>query len=232
VPDSYVPGLPGIRSAKTATHRIVFKQGDWLSDLALGKIIDGSKSRDPGNTGDLDVLRPGILMGKISASGKYAPALLGVTNGALSASATSITVAAAVVTELVRRIGSSGTFTLLGPPSANGTVASETVTYSAASGTTITCTAISNAYVTGSFIGGTDGSQTALTLVPDGYGIKCTDVDGTTNLDVQFPQFPIAGVITSTQLLPVWPTDTSLQAQIVKWLNAASGGQFVFDHGY
>lgn len=125
-----IPGLPGMRSPKTATHRIVFRQ-DWDYFFGLGKIIDGSKSADPGNTGDTIVLRPGVLMGKITASGKYANSIIDVTAGSLSGSGTSITLSANGASELNRRVGSSGTFTLTGPPTANGTARSLTITYSA-----------------------------------------------------------------------------------------------------
>ena len=57
-----------------------------------------------------------------------------------------------------------------------------------------------------------------------------TDTDGTTSLDVPFPQFPIAGVLTMSQLLPVWPSDTSLRAWIRDQLNTY--GKFVPDYGY
>lgn len=232
-----VTGLPGMRTAQTATPRIVFKGGWPLLFRAGGLYIDGVYSRDPGNTGDLDVLRPGLLMGKRTANNFYAPSILGVANGAILAGAVTITVSAAVVTELVRRIGASGTFKLTGPSVANGSVVTETITYSAASGTTITNTATANAFVTGSFIQPTDGSETPISLIPDEGGsvfggIKVTDTDNSTNLTVQWPCPPIAGAIISSQILPAWPSDTSLQAWIMARLNGPGAGQFIFDHVY
>lgn len=228
----YVPGLPGVRATKTATHRIIFRQGDWTSDLAGGRIIDGSKSRDSGNTGDLDVLQPGLLMGKITASGKYAPSIVGVIQSAYTSGDLSFTVTAAQAVEIQRRVGSSGTLKAIGPPSAAGTVATTSVTYSAINTTTgvITCSDLGVNKIVGTLIGVGDGSETPITLIPDGYGIKVTDVDNTTNLDVPFAQMPIAGVITATQVLPVWPSDTSLEAWINTSLNTY--GKFVLDYGY
>ena len=139
-------GLPGLKSQRTVTPRNVFV-GNQVTYLPGGKILDGSKARDPGNTGDLDVLRAGMLLGKITSGGKYAPAILGLTTNAEAIGSTSIEAAAAVVTELVRRVGASGTFKLTGPATANGVVETETVTYSAASGTTITCTALTKAFI-------------------------------------------------------------------------------------
>lgn len=234
----YVPGLPGVRAAKTATHRIVFRGGYIPTLLPGGKIIAGACSRDPLNTGNVDVLRAGVLMGKISTVVNslgtvnfYAPSIIGVTTNAEAIGATTIEAGATVVTELVRRCGSSGTFLLVGPPTAGGTVQQETVTYSAASGTSITATAINNAYVAGSFICPTDGSGTPLTLVPDGYGIKTTDVDGTTNLDVPFAEMPVEGILQSSQIVN-WPSDVSLRRWIQARLNDVDGGQFTFDGRY
>lgn len=235
----YYFGSPGVESAKTATHRTIFLMRSE-SFLAGGKLIAGACSRDPGNTGDVGVLRNGLLMGKISSVvnslgtvNHYAPSILGVTTNAEAIGSTSIEAAAGVVTELVRRCGTTGTFKLTGPPSANGVVATETVTYSAASGTTITVTAIANAYVAGSFIQPTDGSETPLAFLPDwDYGLQVVDQDGTSISAVDFPKLPISGVVDSSQLLPAWPSDTSLQAWIVARLNDGAGGQYVFDHRY
>jgi hypothetical protein len=95
-----------------------------------GIILDGSKSRDPGNTPARD-LRAGILLGKITASGKYAPSIIGLAGEAVESNETEIDVPAGVDTELVRRIGATGTFKLIGPPTAGGTVRALTITYSA-----------------------------------------------------------------------------------------------------
>ena len=86
----YVPGMPGVRAAKEAVYRIVFK-GGWMQDiLPIGRIIDGALSRDPDNTGNIDVLRAGMMMGKVAASGKYVPAIMGASTGAVSAAGTTI----------------------------------------------------------------------------------------------------------------------------------------------
>ncbi len=226
----YVPGLPRVTSRVNATHRIVFR-GGWESDLSGGKVINGATSRDPGNTGDIDVLRAGLLMGKRTDDSQYSPSIIGVTTGAYTAGATSLTAGAATVTELVRRIGSSGTFRIVGPPTANGAVAEEAVTYSAASGTTITVTALTNSFVSGSFIQPDDGSEDIITLIPDGYGIKVTDTDSSTSLDVPFPQLPIAGELISANIIN-WPSDTGLRSWLVSEMNRHGAGKFVFDHLY
>lgn len=228
-----VYGLPGVRSVKTATHRIAFLQA-WLDYLAQGRVIDGSKSRDPGNTGDEAVLRAGLLMGRITTGGKYAPSILGVTQSVGGAGATSITVTSAQAAEIVRRVGATGNLKYIGPPSANGTVAVQgPFAYSAINTGTgaITTAAVTAATVAGTFVTPADGSELPVTLIPDGYGFKVTDYDGT-NLDVPFSPLPIAGVLDSSQILPAWPTDTSLQQWIFDSLSKTSAGKFIGDHSY
>ncbi len=154
-----------------------------------------------------------------------------MTTNAEAIGSTSIQASAAVVTELVRRCGATGTFLLRGPASAAGTIDVETVTYSAASSTNITVTALTKAFVAGSFIQPTDGSDDVLTFTPSGWPIHAVDYDGA-SLDVEFAEIPIECEIDSAQLLPVWPSDTSLQAWIVSRLDRPGGGKFQFSHTY
>lgn len=235
---SWLQMSPGIGTARTAAHRALFLQRSETF-LAQGRLIAGACSRDPGNT-NIENLRIGLVMGKISTVvnslgfvGGYAPSILGVTTNAEAIGATSIQAAAAVVTELVRRCGSTGTFKLIGPAAAGGPVQEETVTYSAASSTDITVTAITKAFIAGSFICPTDGSEYPRTFVPDteGFGVQVTDLDGASVTAVEFPRFPMSGVVDSAQLLPAWPSDTALQAWLVQHLNGSDFGQFVFNHG-
>lgn len=224
-----VPGMPRVGTRVNAAHRIVFRQGTMVADLAGGKIISGATSRDAGNTGDLDVLRPGKLMGKITSTSEYAPSILGVTTGTHTAGGTTLTVGAATLTELVRRVGASGTFRIIGPPTANGIVAEEAVTYSAAATTTITITAITNDYISGAFIVPDDGSEDILTIIPDGWGVKVTDVDNSTSLDVPFSPFPLGGILTSSLIID-WPSDTSLRTWLMGQMARQGAGKFIFDH--
>lgn len=231
-----VVGLPGLSSVITSTPRIVFKGGvfDYMC-LPQGKLIDGSKARDSGNTGNLNVLRAGLLLGKITSGGLYAPTILGVTSGSYTSGGTTLTVSAAQAVEIARRVGTSGTGTLkaIGPPTAAGTVASTSVTFSAINTTSgaITVTSLGVDKIAGTFITAADGSETPIVLIPDTHGILVTTPDGGTNLTVPFPQFPIAGTIISSQIIN-WPTDTSIQAWIRTNLSTASAGKFVFDDQY
>lgn len=243
-----VPGLPGIRAPKIATHKIVFFQGDWLSDLALGKMIDGNNASDPSNSSpDQIVLQPGLLLGKLTSTtgdlnspvlGAYGASIVDNIQSSIAASATSLTLTVAGATELVRRFGSSGTFNLIGPPAAGGTVATNVITYSAVNLTTgvVTISAAPAAYYQNSFVCPQDGSQLPLTLIPDGYGILVTDNDFATRLTVQFPQFPIAGVINPSQLIAgttaYGSLDTSLQNWVKTNLSTATGAKFVFQDNF
>jgi hypothetical protein len=146
---SQIPGLPGYVSEKIAKHRPIMADG--YCDFLPGSItLDGSKTRDAGNpdynaTTDPNAmfrLRAGLLLGKVTSSGKYANSFLGYTNGALTGTGTTLTLASAQHgTEMARRIGATGTFKLVGPPTASGTVRALTVTYSAISSVSVTITA-------------------------------------------------------------------------------------------
>src|SRR5438045_3009131 len=190
-----ITGLPGVGTIKSATPREILSANVHLAQFVPGlRTIDGSKSRDPLNTNDVDVLRAGVLLGKITASSKYAPSILGVLTIAAAGAATSLTVAPAVATEIVRRIGASGTFKLTGPPAAAGVVATQTVTFSAVNTSTgvITCTAIGAAVIAGSFLQPTDGSETIISLVANRWGIKVTDQNAA-NTDVFEDQLLLSG---------------------------------------
>jgi len=238
-----IPGMPGFRSTKTAVNRIIFRDGVMTGDLSGGKVIDGVKSGDPGNTGDVNVIRPGMLMGKITSAvgtpnsvvGCYAPSVIGVGTDSVGSSTTTttITVSPAQAVELVRRNGAStGTLVVVSPPAAAGTVAVLTPTFTAVNQSTgaITVSSLAANIIAGALIGLNDGSIYPVTVIPDGYGVLTTDSDGTTRIPVPFNVFPTAGTIITANLLPVWPTDTSLQQWIYDKLNA--NGKFIFDYKY
>jgi hypothetical protein len=99
-------------------------------------------ARDPGN-GIITNLRAGTYLGKVTATGFYANSFLGLTNGALTGASTTLTLASAAMgTELVRRVGATGTINLIGPPAASGVVRTVLATYSAVSGVSVTITAM------------------------------------------------------------------------------------------
>lgn len=236
-----IVGNPKVTAQRVSTHRIVLKSDQGVAFLPEGKTIDGALSRDPLNTGDLDVLRAGMLMGKITASNKYAPSVLGLTTNAEAASSVSIEVSAATAVELVRRLGTTGTFNLTGPPTAGGTVITEVVTYTAVNTTTgvITVDAITAAFVANSLVQPVDGSEDFVTVVGDGNGINVTD-ENRDDVDVQFahtqggPAFLLAGIVDPANILNFSPLDSALQTFVKGKLNGGDGTQslgapFIFD---
>src|SRR5881394_3907605 len=156
-------GKPGVLPAFAATPREVFLSNRQFAQFVATPVtIDGTLSGNPLNAPYDFVLFAGTAMGRVSASGKYAPSVIGVTTAAYSHTGggnTTITTDANTAKEIVRRIGASGTFKLTGPPAAAGTVATQTVTFSAVNTSTgvITCTAIGAAAIAGSFVQPTDG---------------------------------------------------------------------------
>jgi len=139
--DLYVTGMPGVSAERLSASKRLFRgySEAWLSG---GKQIDGNFSRDPTNTGNTNVLQPGVIMGRIGAvGGAYAPSIYGLTTIALANAGTTVTAAAGTIAEILRRKGATGTFKITGPPAAAGVVRTQTVTYSALGTTTATITA-------------------------------------------------------------------------------------------
>lgn len=140
---SFFNGPPGMGAVGIAANFKALFTHRSESFLAQGRYIDPAKSRDPSNTLNVGVLQPGLIMGKITSGGLYAPAIYGQNSGAITSAATTVTLSSAAVgTEIVRRKGATGTVKITGPPTAAGTVRSLTATYSAISGTTMTITAL------------------------------------------------------------------------------------------
>lgn len=226
--------VSGTTAEYQAQFRNIRRSQQGAKYLGQGRVIAGSVSRDPANTAYVDTLQPGMVMGKVTATEKYAPSIIGLTTVAYTSGGTSLTVAAATATEIVRRIGTSGTFTIVGAPTATGTIATATVTFSAVNTTTgvITITNIGADYVLGSFVMPTDGSQTPLVFIDDGTGYKVTDFLGN-NVDVEFPLALVGGEIDTSQIINLPPSANTTQLAWLKGqLNSTSGSGFVFDDAY
>lgn len=223
-------GQPGTRTTRTVTPRRLLLR-DGIPFMGY-KQIDGALSRDPGNTGDVHFLRAGSVLGLVTASDKIASSIVGVT-GVLhdtSAVTTVMTLPAAVVTEIQRRFGASGTFNITGPPAAAGVVATEQVTYSAiASATTLTITATTADFAAGSLIRPEDGSESPLYLVEAETGIQVADEDGT-NQNVQSTGLVLGGYVDTTQIVDYSSMDASVKTWLKSQLN--TNGQFIFDDNF
>lgn len=218
------PGRPGIGSAVSAQRLNVSRSGD-LGYFAAGGVIEGTKSRDPGNSDNVLSLRPGLLMGKITSGGYYAPSIIGVTTAAYTSGDTTLTVSAAQAAYLNARVGASGTFKLVGPASAAGSNNTTTVTYSAINTTTgvITVTNIGANRIAGCFVCPSDGSETILTFIPDGYNLLVPDDLS----DINFPFIPVSGTVQTANIIN-YPSDTTLITYVQQSLSTLAGGKFVF----
>src|SRR5262245_29491707 len=117
MPDIGIYGPPGLSAQRIASYRRILYSGDYVY-LGGGRVIDGAKARDAGNTGDTDTLRPGLLMGKVTATGKYATSILGISSLAYTSPGTSITVTPAQASDILRRVGATGNLNYVGPPTA------------------------------------------------------------------------------------------------------------------
>lgn len=227
-----IPGTPGVKIGLSTGARIVFRSRNGAQFLAGGKIIDGLLARDVFNGTDQTVLQPGLLMGKVTATGKYANSVLGVSQNAYTSGGTTITVTAIQAAEIARRVGLTGTLKYVGPPAANGTNAViGPIAYSAVNQGTgaLTVTTLGVNLVAGGLVVPTDGSEIPITFISDQQFSSVVALDGVTGQDTEFPMLPVGGQIDSSQLLP-WPTDTSIQSWIETSLKAH--GDFELSHAY
>lgn len=222
-------GVPGIGTSREAGHRRIMLDMAAAVYLNAGLVIDGAESRDPLNTGDLDVLRAGVIMGRL-ATKKYAPSILGVTTVAYTSGGTELTVGLPTAVELVRREGATGNFYIIGPPTAAGTVVSLQATYSAVDVATgvITVTNLAADKIAGCLIMPNDTARTPLAFITDGYGLKVTDEDSA-DIDIQWADVLIGGKIIADQIVN-YGSNAVIQAWIKTQLNTY--GQFIFDDDF
>jgi hypothetical protein len=197
-------GNPGTGTPDVTSTRFVFSNGA-ASYLPGGLVVDSSKARDVTNAPDSRTLRPGLLMGRITATGRYGSSTIGKTLAAILANATSLSLTPAAAAELLRREGASGNLLLVGPPTAAGTVASQTVAYSAINVATgvVTTSAIPAAVVTDSRVCSTDGSAVVVSMIPDGGSLTMPDTGVVT-----WPMVPTAAYVDERFLLD-YPADAS-----------------------
>jgi hypothetical protein len=225
-------GKPGVVGNYTSQPREVFYSGRQFAEFWAPPVtVDGTNSSNPSNAPYTWLLWAGMPMGRITASGKYANSILGLTAAAVASAATSITTDVNTAAEIVRRIGASGTFKLTGPPAASGTVATQVVTYSAINTTTgvITCTALSAAAVAASLIQPTDGSEAVLTLLCETDGLQVIDQTHTNRVDVFCGTLLAGGGTINTGMIVNYPSDPSLKTYVKAALKSACPGTTFLD---
>ena len=199
---------------------------DHAQFVAAPVTIDGTLTSCPANAPYVFQILPGTLLGRVTATRKFAASVLGLTSAATASGATTIQTDADTAAEVVRRLGAGGTLKLTGPPAAGGAVATQAVTYTAVNTSTgaITFAATSAAAVGGSLIQPADGSETILTLVADVFGIKVTDQTNVNRVDVFDPRLLLAGGTLNTPMIVNYPPDPALQAYVKAALKSFGGG--------
>jgi hypothetical protein len=225
-------GKAGVVGNFISQPREVFYSGRQFAQFWAPPVtVDGTNSSNPLNAPYTWLLWAGQLLGRVTATGKYANSVLGLSTAAAAASATSITTDVNTAAEIVRRIGASGTFKLTGPPAAAGTVATQVVTYSAVNLSTgvITCSALSAAAISGSLIQPTDGSETILTLLCETNGLQIVDQTHTNRVDVFCGTLLAGGGTINTGMIVDYPTDSSLKAYVKAALRTTCPGVTFLD---
>jgi len=220
------PGVAGIGSDTTVTARKVMASDQATVTFPRGLVIDGDNARDPDNTGDIDVLRAGMLMGKITTGGLMGASVIGKSDADYTSGETSLTLTAKAATEVNRRFGGSGTgeIKIVGAPTVTGVVAEVDITHSAVNTTTgvLTVADLGATFVSGSLVLANDGCEDILGIIGDGYGLAVTDADDN-NVDAPLPNLVVGGILDDSQIVN-WPAST--HTTLITWLKAE-----IRDHG-
>lgn len=223
-------GAPGVYTGRSIAPRNIHTNRQLARYAPSFLFFDGNAARDPDNT-PTSALRTGLILGKVTTSGLYANSILGLTSAAYTSGATSLTLTAAAAAELVRRQGASGTATLQAPPTASGTIATFTLTYSAVNTTTgvATVSNIGANVAAGSLILATDGSGAPITVFDNdgGYPMDVLTGDGA-SINQPIHRTLIGADLIATQVINLTECNASSQAWLKAQLKAA--GNFTFDN--
>ncbi|HEX8323090.1 MAG TPA: hypothetical protein VF595_04175 [Tepidisphaeraceae bacterium] len=219
-------GTPGVYAGNSFVQRQLFTNPSQVEYASTNAFIDGNLTSDT-TSSPVNLLQAGLLLGKITASGKLRNSIIGLTAAAVVAgTVTGITVPAAVATEVARLISVTGgnvSLKVVGPPTAAGTVATTTITATAAAGTSITITSATlPAYVIGSLITPADGSETVIVPFSFPYGVSVLEEGTSVRIDQPLRLHPRKGDIDVTRVVN-YPADASLKAYVKGQLKAASG---------
>lgn len=228
-------GLPGIGTSAFATPRDVYYRTPNTDMLPLPCLIDGTKVYNGANLPYPWLMFAGTFIGRITASGLYGQSIIGQL--AVSyASGTSLTLSAGDAAALNYIQGGSGTFKLTGPPTAGGTVATNTVTYSAINLATgvVTVSSIGTAFVAGSIIRPTNGAENIVSVAAEMYGTKTTDWTNINTVSGMIEGGVYCGGILNSAILVNYSTEVSTRAFIKAQIraNGIPGAIFSDDFGF
>lgn len=179
---------PGVGAAQTASHANVFRNGESVYMYPAGGTLDGANARDPGNPDTPLVLRPGLMLGQVGATRKWANSFPGgPLQAALGGGGTTLSLLPAFAAELLRRVGGSGAVTVTGPAYPGGPARQLTAAFTAvnplAGAVTISADAVAsgagqNAVQTLAFTDGGSGAGT-FTLTVEGVTTPAVTYSGT-----------------------------------------------------
>jgi len=129
-------GGPGVSNENVWSHKYVFRSGGF-EKLRNGGWVDATRSRDAFAAAAAslaaagEVLSPGLMMGQVGNTATFAPSFFGATTAAVAKGATTVNVGVQHAVEINRRVGSTGSLFIVGPPAANGLAQVGSLTYSA-----------------------------------------------------------------------------------------------------
>lgn len=90
-----------------------------------------------------------------------------------------------------------------------------------------TTAGVDGRFEAGSVVSQNDGSQTPVTFLPDGFPREVTDGSGSV-AQVEFPDFPIGGIIDEQYLIGYSAMDSSLKTYVRNALSTTLGGKYAF----
>jgi hypothetical protein len=226
-----VYGAPGVFTGRTIQYRNIHTNRQAAAYAPSFYFFDGNLSRDP-DSSPVSSLRCGLIIGKVTTTGLYANSVIGLTSANYTSGGTSLTLTSQAATELNRRVGASGTFTLQGAPTASGTMAKFTVTYSAVNTTTgvVTVTNIGADVALGAYVMPTDGSQVPVSVFDNDQGLPIDVLDASgASINQPIHRQLIRGDLIATSIINLTEANASSQSWMKGQLQA-SGRAFTFDN--
>lgn len=210
-------GKPGVITYLPASYiEVCWNRGrPGLEFITAPVTIDGTATGNALNSNYPFIIFAGTLFGRETANLKYANSIIGLTSSVwTNGASTTLTVASAVATEIVRRVGASGTLNITGGVTAGAAPNVNLFTYT----NVVTSTGVltgtmntTNNIISGALVQPTDGSQNVVTVLTAQRGLKVTDATNINRIDVFEAQLLLSGCVLNDNYLQNWPSDVGLQ---------------------
>jgi hypothetical protein len=225
---------PGVFDTFTSIPREVFYGNRQFAQFwPYPAIVDSTYSRNPLNTPYVWNLWGGMLMGKITTSGKWRPSVVGLLTAAATSGGSTFTTDVNTATEIQRLLTLAGgniSLNLTGPASASTLAASTAVTAVTVTAANLTTGVITVSgtvganVISGSLIQPADGSQTIKSVQCVKNGLQIVDSVFTTYVDIYCPELLAGGGTLNTGMLVNYPVDPGLRLYVQAALVAATSG--------